>query len=355
MHGPSFDVMPSTYALPQEYVQFVAEFGELEHMLGRARNLWILKPVGSSRGRGIRVLNDISAVHYSQEVVLQRYVDRPLTLGGRKFDLRVYVLVTSVRPLEAFVYSEGLARLASRPYSTSEAGLADNLVHLTNTAVQRNAPDEANAAGASAGHPAAPEALAGEATTKCSFARLRERLLAEAGVEWESLWARICETVVRSLVAVEDAIVPHRCAFELFGYDVLVEEGTLRPWLIEANASPSLERETKVDAQLKERLIADTARLVAPPYFDRAVLRRMAEWRLSELGKGARAASRLATPPFEQELHALLHGGAERRFGEMPRELGLYQRLVPSAMHERITRAISKKRPGVRPPSGHAS
>lgn len=33
-------------------------------------NIWIMKPTGKSRGRGITVLNDISDVMYAEPVVL---------------------------------------------------------------------------------------------------------------------------------------------------------------------------------------------------------------------------------------------------------------------------------------------
>ena len=45
-----------------------------------------------------------------------RYIERPLLLDVYKFDLRLYLCVTSMNPLEAFIYREGFTRLSTEPY-----------------------------------------------------------------------------------------------------------------------------------------------------------------------------------------------------------------------------------------------
>jgi len=76
-----------------------------------------VKPHNRSQGKGIIVTDDIEVIasrldKYSQLVVSQ-YVDNPLLINGFKFDLRIYVGITSVYPLRMYIYEEGLARFAT--------------------------------------------------------------------------------------------------------------------------------------------------------------------------------------------------------------------------------------------------
>ena len=104
--------MPMTFILPKEYVDFLTVFSELGDKEGKM-NYWIMKPAAKSRGRGISLVNEMNQVVYGEPMVMQRYLKNPLLLNGYKFDMRIYVLVTSVNPIEAFIYKEGFGRFST--------------------------------------------------------------------------------------------------------------------------------------------------------------------------------------------------------------------------------------------------
>ena len=128
--------MPLTFILPKEYVSFLEIFSDLEDKEGKL-NYWIMKPAAQSRGRGISLVNDISQVTYGEPMVMQRYIKNPLLLNGYKFDLRIYVLVTSVNPIEIFIYKEGFGRFSTAPFTLDPTDKANKYIHLTNYSINK--------------------------------------------------------------------------------------------------------------------------------------------------------------------------------------------------------------------------
>jgi len=62
---------------------------------------------------------------------------RPHLLNEFKYDLRIYVFVTSYDPLTIYVYKDGLVRFATQPYSTKNR--KSRFAHLTNFSVNKKA------------------------------------------------------------------------------------------------------------------------------------------------------------------------------------------------------------------------
>ena len=73
----------------------------------------ISKPDQLSQGKGIFITNDIDSIGLEEPIVVQEYINTPFLIDGLKFDMRVYVLVTSCDPIKIFVHKEGLVRFAT--------------------------------------------------------------------------------------------------------------------------------------------------------------------------------------------------------------------------------------------------
>lgn len=95
-----------------------------------------MKPANLSRGRGIHLIDDLREVNIDELSVISKYVSNPLLINGHKFDLRIYVLVTSYEPLKIYVFKEGLARFATETYS-NVIDKNNNFVHLTNYSINK--------------------------------------------------------------------------------------------------------------------------------------------------------------------------------------------------------------------------
>ena len=100
--------------------------------------LWIVKPPGKNNGSGIHVINKVDEIPTTEEdICIQRYITNPYLIKSCKFDLRVYVLVTSLEPLRVYIYDEGLVRFAVNEYSLDPEKIKDKQIHVTNFDVNK--------------------------------------------------------------------------------------------------------------------------------------------------------------------------------------------------------------------------
>jgi len=84
----------------------------------------------------------------------------------------------------------------------------------------------------------------------------------------DDCFEQINNIIYISLKSVQNVVTNDKHCFELYGYDVLIDNN-LKPWLIEVNASPSVSPTTEPDRVIKNNLLMDVFRIVIPPeWFD---------------------------------------------------------------------------------------
>ena len=68
--------------------------------------------------------------------IFQKYIERPLLIHGRKFDIRCWVLWNFDGKI--YLFKEGYLRTSSMPYNIDPLNPDDMFTHLTNNAIQKH-------------------------------------------------------------------------------------------------------------------------------------------------------------------------------------------------------------------------
>jgi hypothetical protein len=68
----------------------------------------------------------------TNSVIVQKYIENPLLYKGRKFDIRIWVLVT--HKMQVYIFREGHLKTSSVPYDINNI---DSYVHITNYSIQK--------------------------------------------------------------------------------------------------------------------------------------------------------------------------------------------------------------------------
>nr|XP_020443669.1 tubulin polyglutamylase TTLL4 isoform X2 [Monopterus albus] len=246
-----FNFFPRTFILPQDIKLLRKAWEE-----GGSRQKWIVKPPASARGIGIQVIHRWSQMPHKRPLLVQKYLHKPYLISGNKFDLRIYVHVTSYDPLRIYVFSDGLVRFASCKYSSSMKTLSNKFMHLTNYSInKKNSEYQSNSNDkACQGHKWALKAL--------------WQYLGLKGVNTTLIWEKIKDIVIKTIIASEPHVnnllniyvrAPYSC-HELFGFDIMLDEN-LKPWILEVNISPSLHSNTALDVSIKGQMVRDLLNL----------------------------------------------------------------------------------------------
>ncbi|XP_041130153.1 protein polyglycylase TTLL10-like isoform X2 [Polyodon spathula] len=180
-----------------------------------------------------------------QARIVQRYVQNPLLLEGKKFDIRSYFLIASTVPYMVF-FRHGYVRLTCEPYDPNSNDLT---AHLTNQYMQKKNP------------------LYNELKEETVWSMERfndyvnEKSRAAKGLPEDWVYTvftkRMQQVVMQCFLAVKSKLECKLGYFDLIGCDFLIDED-FKVWLLEMNCNPALHTNCEVLKEVIPSVVNET-------------------------------------------------------------------------------------------------
>ena len=193
----------------------------------------------------------ISQNYRSNMIIVQKYIENPLLYFGRKFDIRIWALLT--QDLKIYVFQEGHLKCCSINYDINSS---NNFCHLTNYSFQKYNSNFGKY----------------ELGNEASFNDLQKNIDVNYNKKVDfkqEIFPRIINIIQFVFESVKYKINPleRKYSFEIFGFDFILD-CDFEPFLLEVNSNPGLEESSPLIKMLVPRMIDDALRLTLDKEFD---------------------------------------------------------------------------------------
>jgi len=248
----NYTYMPITYTYPKNKDIIEKKFKNYKLNM---KNLWIVKPVNLFSGKGIHIFKSLNE-EKNKNFIISRYLNSHV-INGKKYDLRLYVLITGFNPLRIYLNKEGLVRIASSKYTLNISSVDNKFVHLTNTAI--------NTANADYVYPKNSD---DSSANKWNLNTYRNYLKSKE-INSTLIFEKIKDIVIKTIISGQRAMINttnelnlnDRSMFNVLGFDILITD-KLEPALLEVNTRPFMFIYDKMDKIIKTNLFVDTLNIV---------------------------------------------------------------------------------------------
>ena len=252
----AYNYMPITYEYPKDEKKIEKKFRNYKLNIS---DLWIVKPTNLFSGKGIHIFKSLREEKEIglKKYLISKYLANPHLINEKKYDMRIYVLITGFQPLRIYLYNEGLIRIAADKYRLNLNSLDNKYSHLTNTAINVNNQNYKN-----------PRSEMDESANKWNFKTYRN-YLKKNNFDVDSLFEKIKDIIIKTMIsgnkkiinATETLNLDDINMFNLFGFDIFIDKN-LTPYLLEVNTRPHLVEYNKYDKIIKSNLFVDTLNIV---------------------------------------------------------------------------------------------
>ena len=178
-----FNFIPESYILKHDKSILIEKF---KNYTQTKADLWVYKPPEGLQEVGIKFLkNSNDFLRYS---FISKYISNPHLLKGRKYHIRIYVIVTGFIPLKIYIYNEGQVMRATHNYSYELSKIENNTASITNGHFNFKDPNYNHNA-----------TFNSEQGTEWSINVLKN-YINKNGDNWEKIWNEIKDISVKSIL-----------------------------------------------------------------------------------------------------------------------------------------------------------
>ena len=249
-----YNFMPLTYEYPKDAKEIKQIFAN--YTLNTS-DLWLFKPKDLSCGSGIHIFQSLEDEKDKKEYIITRYISTPHLINEKKYDIRIYVLVTGFQPLRIYLYKEGLLRFAAEKYNLDLNSLENKFAHITNTAININHKLYKK-----------PDNVTDESSNEWYLNTYRN-YLRRNNIDVDAIFEKMKDLIIKIMISGEQRTrnitnktkINDMNMFNLFGFDIIVDDKYI-PYLLEVNTKPAMDIYNKYDIIVKSNLFVDTLNIV---------------------------------------------------------------------------------------------
>ena len=262
------------------------------------RNLWVIKAINLNRGMCIKVVNNFTEMekiiekfrqgvnygftkeaiseeetkeqkdkdkekdnkkkeeeentYYCDNIIIQKYIEYPLLYKGRKFDMRIWVLLT--HQMKVYIFKEGHLKTCSIEYNMNSK---DSFCHITNYSFQKKNDNFSRYE-------------IGNEVPFYEFQKYLDEKYPEKKYNIKNdLMKKMKEIIELTMQSGKNKINSNNrnYQFEIFGYDFMLDQD-FNVFLIEINTNPGLEESSPWIKIIIPRMLDDALRLTLDQLFE---------------------------------------------------------------------------------------
>ena len=246
-----YNYMLKTYIYPKDKDVISNNFKNYEI---RSNNLWMIKQKEENSGIEAHFFKSLKKI--PKEFVMSKYLAYPHLIEGKKYHLRLYVLVSGIKPLRIYLYNEGIAYIAKSKFSLDKKYFDSKNVHLTSSIIN----DMDNF-----------YFIDREEKTINNKMNLLEyrNYLKKQNIDYNLIREKLIDCIIKTVISGHEYLLAKldeynlndRNFFNLFGYDFILDSN-YDPYLLKVSKRPNLRINDKAEKDVNENLFIDTMNII---------------------------------------------------------------------------------------------